>query len=132
VGVNSGLRQALVLVLCWVVPVALRFVLAAPGKEIWIICVIPAALCALNWGIRGGVFATLITTLVIGAVSVFKGPEELWAAASVGTVSLVVGVLFAHVRHREVNSAIILIIYSGWLRPTRSPGFLTGATFSTA
>jgi diguanylate cyclase (GGDEF)-like protein len=101
--VNSGLRQALVLVLCWVLPVAVRFILTAPGREIWIICVIPAALCTLNWGIKGGVFATLLTTMVIGMVSIFKGPGELWAAASVATVSLAVGVLLAHVRHKEIQ-----------------------------
>jgi diguanylate cyclase (GGDEF)-like protein len=101
--VNSGLRQALVLGFCWALPIALRFVFTALGREIWILCVVPAALCALSWGIRGAVFATLLTTLIIGAASTFNGPEELWAAASVGSVSLLIGVLFAHVRNKEVQ-----------------------------
>jgi diguanylate cyclase (GGDEF)-like protein len=68
---------------------------------VWIVFSIPAALCALTWGIRGSLAATLVTGAVIGAVSIFKGVGELWAALIAGSVSLFIGLLFEYVRNKE-------------------------------
>lgn len=89
------------LVLCWALPVALRFLVASVGREVWTFYAVPVALSALNWGVKGSVLATLITSVTIGLVGIFKGGGELLAGLVVGCVSLFIGLLFGHMRSKE-------------------------------
>ncbi|MEW6171703.1 MAG: GGDEF domain-containing protein [Bacillota bacterium] len=103
VGVNFGIRQALVLVLCWALPVALRIFAAPLGREIWILYVIPSALCAYTWSLRGSAVAALIPAALIGATGIFRNESELTAAVLIVGISLFLGLLFERARNKETE-----------------------------
>ncbi|MEW6182016.1 MAG: GGDEF domain-containing protein [Bacillota bacterium] len=103
IGVNFGIRQALVLLLCWALPVALRMLAAPLGREVWILYVVPSALCAYTWGLRGAVAAAVIPAALIGAVGKIKNESEFPAVVLTVGVSLFLGLLIERARTKETE-----------------------------
>ncbi|MEW6572364.1 MAG: GGDEF domain-containing protein [Bacillota bacterium] len=102
---NFGLRQLLVLVVCWTVPFLTRLLTGLPlGREVWVLYAVPAALLGITSGLRGTAVATVISGSLVGTVALFnKSSSELWSAVLVGGVSLFIGLLFEYERSKEAQ-----------------------------
>lgn len=100
-----GLRQLIVLLVCWSVPLAVRLLSGIPlGREVWVLYAVPAALLGITSGLKGTAFATVISGSLIGtAALLIKSSSELWSAVMVGGVSLFIGLLFEYERNKEAE-----------------------------
>ncbi|MEW6447496.1 MAG: GGDEF domain-containing protein [Bacillota bacterium] len=105
VGMTFGLRQLIVLVVCWGVPFTIRLLTGMPlGREVWVLHAVPAALLGVTSGLRGTAVAAIISGALIGTVGLLnKSGGELWSAVTVGGVSLFIGLLFEYQRNREAE-----------------------------
>lgn len=102
---SFGLRQLILAVVCWAVPLVIRLLTGIPlGKELWVLYVVPAALLGITSGLRGAAVAAVISGALIGTAGLLtRGSSELWSAVIVGGVSLFIGLLFEYERNREAE-----------------------------
>ncbi|MGQ9513328.1 hypothetical protein [Thermodesulfitimonas sp.] len=100
-----GFRAADVTLAFWIAPLALRVFAGGLGysKDAWILHLVPAALLAYRWGLRGTFAAALVAGVTIGVASlVRKDAGDLPVMSLVIGVALFTGLLFERKRRKEV------------------------------
>lgn len=103
---TCGFRAAAVTIAFWLVPLALRVFAGGLGcsDDVWVVHLVPAALLAYRWGVRGALAAALVTIVTIGAASLsMKDAGDLPVMGLVIGVALFVGLLFERKRNKEAE-----------------------------
>lgn len=90
----------------WFVPLALRIFTKGLGcsDNVWVVHLVPAALLAYRWGVRGTLAAALVTVVTMGAASLYmKNTGDFPVMGLVVGVTLFIGLLFQRKQSKEAE-----------------------------